>query len=299
MDRESFEQLLSEWLDRRDDAELAARIAERVAAAPERRSLVAAWERMDALLRGAALPMRVDWPRFASRVSAALRVDDAEGVALERWFADLTRIESRVAWPTFAGHVAAAIRASQADAADGGATAASATGDADDAPDAALDRLVARATDVDSRVAWRTYAERIADAAHIAQTTAAKSQNPKATPRVPRFGGVRRLGSLAGLAAAAAIALFAFLTSSRQLPPTSSAPIAIVDVQVASPTFESAAAPAGGASVDVAVAEETVPPDAPDVALAPRDAEPEMLVVIESPADSGPLVAYNDPYGLF
>lgn len=296
MNREAFEQLLSAWLDRRDDAELAARVAAAVAAAPERRAVVEAWERMDALLRSAGPRAQVDWARFAAHVAAGLRADDAEDAAFDRRLADTTSVESRVEWPAFSRRVAAAIRTSPAVANDLRATAARPSAGADDASDRALDRLLARATDVDSRVAWLAYSERVANAARGSDVAAPAADDRTTPPRVIRFTGPRARWSLVGLAAAAVVALFAFRTPPRPTPSTGvGAAVALVDVQVASPTPAALVAHSGGASVDVAVAEEAPPA----VARAQSDAEPEMLVVIEPTAESGPLVAYNDPYGLF
>jgi hypothetical protein len=96
MDRESFEQLVSQWLDHPQDDKLRAAV-EAAARSPELDRLKNDWVRLDQLVRGSAGGVdRVDWPRFLQRVILEF---DANGTGLDERLRDATAVEQRVDWP--------------------------------------------------------------------------------------------------------------------------------------------------------------------------------------------------------
>lgn len=70
MDRETFEQLLSQWLDHSQDDELRAAVEAAAAESPELDHLKNEWVRLDRLVRGGPAAVdRIDWPRFRQRIA--------------------------------------------------------------------------------------------------------------------------------------------------------------------------------------------------------------------------------------
>lgn len=116
MDCEAFEQLVSEWLDHRDDLLLRARIDAAIGDDPTLREVLDAALRLDDLLRGGGvggIEPRVRWDRFAARirdrldqsVAADTRRDDLEHV-----LSGATQVDERVDWPRLAGRIGDELR---------------------------------------------------------------------------------------------------------------------------------------------------------------------------------------------
>ena len=107
MDRETFEQLLSQWLDHPQDDELRAAVEAAVAQSPELDQLKNEWARLDQLLRSYRAGIdRVDWPRFRHRISAGL---DPVEIGLDESLRGVTAIEHRVDWPRLRQRISRAV----------------------------------------------------------------------------------------------------------------------------------------------------------------------------------------------
>ncbi|MBU0618383.1 MAG: hypothetical protein KKI02_11750 [Planctomycetes bacterium] len=107
MDRETFEQLLSQWLDHPHDDELRAAVEAAAAESPELDQLKKEWARLDQLLRCDRAGIdRVDWPRFRQRISAELIPDE---IGLDESVRDATAIEQRVDWPRLRQRISQAV----------------------------------------------------------------------------------------------------------------------------------------------------------------------------------------------
>jgi hypothetical protein len=109
MDREAFEQLVSEWLDQPERADLRARIEAAVVESPAFGRVRDEWLRFDRLIRGAGLHTgRVDWPHFRLRI--AERLESAHGdAALDERLRTLTAVERRVDWPHLRRRISAVL----------------------------------------------------------------------------------------------------------------------------------------------------------------------------------------------
>jgi hypothetical protein len=107
MDREDFEQLVSQWLDQPQDEQLRAAIDAAAVDSPELERLRDEWIRLDQLVRGGADDVeRVNWAGFQKRISAEL--DTAEA-GLDARLRDTTAVESRVDWPRLRQRISQAI----------------------------------------------------------------------------------------------------------------------------------------------------------------------------------------------
>ena len=115
MDRETFEQLLSAWLDEPQRDDLHRRIEAAVAESRELGRLRDEWLRLDRLVRG-SLPRadRVDWRRFQEHVAAAIAPDAADG-ALDEKLRRSMEIEQRVDWPRLRRRISQAVAHSAAE----------------------------------------------------------------------------------------------------------------------------------------------------------------------------------------
>jgi hypothetical protein len=119
MDRLAFEQLISDWLDDRENSELRRLIDAACADDPACRRLVAEYEKLDSLIRQAPVqPLAVDWPAFKAAVSSEIAAFDTEpdtAAKLDRLLQTaLPAVEPRVNWPRFARRVSQAIDQSAA-----------------------------------------------------------------------------------------------------------------------------------------------------------------------------------------
>ena len=107
MDRESFEQLVSQWLDHPEDDELRAAVESATAASPALDRLKHEWIRLDRLVRSAAPGVdRVDWPRLRQRISTELVPDES---GLDESLRAVTNIEQRVDWPRLSQRISQAV----------------------------------------------------------------------------------------------------------------------------------------------------------------------------------------------
>ena len=119
MDRLAFEQLISDWLDDRENSELRRLIDAACADDPACRRLVAEYEKLDSLIRQAPVqPLAVDRPAFKAAVSSEIAAFDTEpdtAAKLDRLLQTaLPAVEPRVNWPRFARRVSQAIDQSAA-----------------------------------------------------------------------------------------------------------------------------------------------------------------------------------------
>jgi len=119
MDRLAFEQLISDWLDDRENSELRRLIDAACADDPACRRLVAEYEKLDSLIRQAPVqPLAVDWPAFKAAVSSEIAASDTEpdtAAKLDRLLQTaLPAVEPQVNWPRFARRVSQAIDQSAA-----------------------------------------------------------------------------------------------------------------------------------------------------------------------------------------
>ena len=119
MDRLAFEQLISDWLDDRENSELRRLIDAACADDPACRRLVAEYEKLDSLIRQAPVqPLAVDWPAFKAAVSSEIAAFDTEpdtAAKLDRLLQTaLPAVEPQVNWPRFARRVSQAIDQSAA-----------------------------------------------------------------------------------------------------------------------------------------------------------------------------------------
>jgi hypothetical protein len=109
MNRETFEQLLSEWLDEPERDDLRARVEAALAETPALASIRDQWQRLDQLVRS-AFPGggRVDWSHFRRRVDADLETSGTEATLDER-LRRLTAVEHRVDWPRLHHRISRAV----------------------------------------------------------------------------------------------------------------------------------------------------------------------------------------------
>ena len=96
MDREAFEQLVSEWLDQPERDDLRRRIAAAEAKSPELERLKDEWLRLDQLVRGASFGVdHVDWRRFRQGIDQGLAPGSS---GFDETLRELTGTEQRVDW---------------------------------------------------------------------------------------------------------------------------------------------------------------------------------------------------------
>ena len=107
MDREAFEQLVSDWLDRPEHDELCRAVAAAAAESSELERLKDEWVRLDRLVRSASSAVdQVDWPRFRERIDQALDSDREE---LDEKLRGLTDVQQRVDWPRLRERISRAV----------------------------------------------------------------------------------------------------------------------------------------------------------------------------------------------
>jgi hypothetical protein len=109
MDRERFEQLVSEWLDEPGREDLRARIEAAAADSPELARLRGEWLRLDRLVRTVPTGAdQVDWPRLRQAINDNVEVGNPS-TALNGKLRELTSVRERVFWPRFRRRVAEAV----------------------------------------------------------------------------------------------------------------------------------------------------------------------------------------------
>jgi hypothetical protein len=109
MDRETFEQLVSKWLDEPERDDLRTRIDAALAQTPALASVKDQWQRLDQLVHSAFPDAgRVEWSRFRRRVDAGLETSGTEATLDER-LRRLTAVEHRVDWPRLHQRVSQAV----------------------------------------------------------------------------------------------------------------------------------------------------------------------------------------------
>jgi hypothetical protein len=115
MDREAFEQLVSEWLDQPERGDLRARIDAAAAGLPAQAAVKDEWLRLDRLVRDACPSAgRVDWRRFRQRVAERLESAPIAARVDERLRA-LTVVAPRVDWPRLRRRISAAVAGADRD----------------------------------------------------------------------------------------------------------------------------------------------------------------------------------------
>jgi hypothetical protein len=113
VNRERFEQLVSQWLDQPDDDELRARIEAAVASSPGFGRLKGEWIALDHLVRQAtSTAVAADWARLREHIARGLSngggQDRATEAALDGLLRSRTAVEQRVDWDRYGRRVAAA-----------------------------------------------------------------------------------------------------------------------------------------------------------------------------------------------
>jgi hypothetical protein len=109
MNRETLEQLVSEWLDRPERDDLRAAVEAAVAESPALESVKDEWLRLDRLVRGASPGVAgVDWSRLREHIGAALeRAND--GASVDGRLRDVTEVGQRVDWPRLRARISRAV----------------------------------------------------------------------------------------------------------------------------------------------------------------------------------------------
>jgi len=109
MDREAFEQLVSEWLDQPGRDDLRLRIEAALAESPALARVKDQWLRLDRLVRG-ALPgiEHLDWSRLRHHIAMEIEVSAAAG-GLDERLRRLTDVAPRVDWERLRKHVSRAV----------------------------------------------------------------------------------------------------------------------------------------------------------------------------------------------
>ncbi|MFN0134824.1 MAG: hypothetical protein ACKVS9_01760 [Phycisphaerae bacterium] len=102
MTHEAFENLISDWLDSRDDV-ARAKLDALVAESPELRSVLDEWLRLDALLHEASprIDVAVAWPMLRARISHAVDeavVADLRAGGIDRLLRASDPLEERIDW---------------------------------------------------------------------------------------------------------------------------------------------------------------------------------------------------------
>ncbi|MBW7904399.1 MAG: hypothetical protein LC135_12300 [Phycisphaerae bacterium] len=107
MNRETFEQLVSQWLDNPADDHLRRRVEQAISDSPELLSDRRHAELIEQALHAARAkgPAGVDWRRLRSRIMSQLRHADAaparDDARLDELLARPTRLEARIDWTRF------------------------------------------------------------------------------------------------------------------------------------------------------------------------------------------------------
>lgn len=114
MDRLAIEELISAWLDDRQDLDLRRRIDTACACDPACGRLLADYEKLDALIRQAAdRPLVVDWADFKIAVSTKVARSvsgAADSADVDRFLREaLPSIEPRINWDRYARRVSRAV----------------------------------------------------------------------------------------------------------------------------------------------------------------------------------------------
>ena len=111
MDRDTFEQLVNQWLDQPEREDLRERINLAIAADAELRKLFEEWVRFDRVLRGATqLPKAVDWNDFRRGIDIHIERSSSES-SLERSIRRATDVEQRVDWGRLHGRITRTVHA--------------------------------------------------------------------------------------------------------------------------------------------------------------------------------------------
>jgi hypothetical protein len=114
MNRDQFEQLVSQWLDQPENHELRARIEAATAKSPELAELKGEWVALERLVRRATPTVQaIDWGRLQQRIVQAARHAAEETADPEPRLSDVLRrhtaVERRVDWPRYQRRVIAAV----------------------------------------------------------------------------------------------------------------------------------------------------------------------------------------------
>ena len=112
MNRDAFEQLVSQSLDEPGRDDLRARIDAATSDNPERAALLDEWQRFDAELTARLrVPPTIDWNRFQTRVSntldSAANADDKSEAALDNALRATPTLDEHVDWNAFRRRVSA------------------------------------------------------------------------------------------------------------------------------------------------------------------------------------------------
>ncbi len=98
MNREAFEKLVSEWLDKPERDGLRAAVDAAATASPELGRLKDEWVRLDQLIRGLSSGVdHVDWSRFRQHIGNAVDQNGTDA-KLDEQMRSLTAVEQRVDW---------------------------------------------------------------------------------------------------------------------------------------------------------------------------------------------------------
>lgn len=112
MDPDTFEQLISEWLDSRHDPALRARLDAAIAAEPHLAAVLDEWQTFDRQLRaGMPVARGIVWARFRQAVSAAVDTAIAKDAALDAALRCSPTVEATIDWPRMRVRISAAIDA--------------------------------------------------------------------------------------------------------------------------------------------------------------------------------------------
>jgi len=118
MNRDQFEQLVSQWLDQPQDGGLRARIEAGTAESPVLARLKDEWVALDRLVRRATPAVQaVDWERLQQRIVQQVQDAAEETAGPEPQLDDVLRghtaVERRVDWPRYRRRVTAAVSAAE------------------------------------------------------------------------------------------------------------------------------------------------------------------------------------------
>lgn len=118
MNRDQFQQLVSQWLDQPQNHELRARIEAAAAESPELARLKDEWVALDRLVRQATPTVQaLDWERLQQRIVQQVQHAAEETAGPEPQLDDVLRghtaVERRVDWPRYRRRVTAAVSAAE------------------------------------------------------------------------------------------------------------------------------------------------------------------------------------------
>jgi hypothetical protein len=115
MDRDAFEQLISEWLDARHDLALRAHLDAAIQTDPGLAVVLAEWQTLDRLVRsGVPTPRGVDWARFQKVLSAGIDAAGDPDAALDAALGRSPTIERAIDWTRMKDRISAAVDADAA-----------------------------------------------------------------------------------------------------------------------------------------------------------------------------------------